>query len=448
MERTVAERRYLTDRYLRSLKPAPRRRILDVWDTALPGFGLRVYDAKDLTRHGKAGKVAFQLYSRFAGAIPARRIIGVYPMISLEEGRRIAGTWRNLIDRGVDPRVVEKAEADKAAREAALRIRHSFASVAEEFIADKLRKERSGETSARILRSTFVAAWSERLVTDITTDDVLAIINAKKRTAPEQARALLILVRRFFNWAYEQRTYGLIASPCDRLSVARLFGPLNSRSRRFNDVEIAAFWRATGRMGYPVGSVYRMLLLTGLRLNEAARMSWSEIHDDDTIVIPAARMKGRDAKAREHLVPLSSSAQEIIASLPQYRGGKYLFSVNAGLRPLTMTGQIKRDLDRRMARTLKALARRRGEDHRDVTLPGWVNHDLRRTVRSELSALRVAHDVAEAVLAHRPPGVVGTYNLHEFEDKKREALEAWAQRIADIVNPPKPAKVIKLRRRR
>ena len=113
-----------------------------------------------------------------------------------------------------------------------------------------------------------------------------------------------------------------------------------------------------------------------------------------------------------------------------------------------MTGPIKRDLDRRMLRTLKAMARRRGEDHHAVTLPNWINHDLRRVVRSGLSALRVPHNVAEAVLAHRPPGIVGTYDLHEYEDEKREALEAWAQRIASIVNPPPPAKVVKLPRRR
>ena len=71
-------------------------------------------------------------------------------------------------------------------------------------------------------------------------------------------------------------------------------------------------------MGYPVGPVYRMLLLTGLRLNEAAQLSWPEVQGD-TIIIPAARMKGRDGKAREHLVPLSSAAQEIIASLPRYQ---------------------------------------------------------------------------------------------------------------------------------
>jgi hypothetical protein len=92
-------------------------------------------------------------------------------------------------------------------------------------------------------------------------------------------------------------------------------------------------------------------------------------------------MKGLEGKAREHLVPLSSAAQEIIASVPRIKNGPFLFSLSAGKRPLAVTGPVKRDLDRRMLRTLKAMARRRGEDHHAVDLPKWVNHDLRRTVR-------------------------------------------------------------------
>ena len=158
-------------------------------------------------------------------------------------------------------------------------------------------------------------------------------------------------------------------------------------------------------------------------------------------------MKGKNGRAREHLVPLSSAAQEIIASLPHIKNGPFLFSFKAGKRPLAMASSIKRDLDKRMLRTLKAMARRRGEDHHAVTLPGWTNHDLRRVVRSGLSALRVPHNVAEAVLAHSPRGIVGTYDTHEYLDEKAEALEVWAKRIAFIVNPV-PAKVIKLRGRR
>jgi integrase len=259
----------------------------------------------------------------------------------------------------------------------------------------------------------------------------------------------LVLIRRFFNWCLDQHTFGLDRSPCDRLKPNSIIGPVPKRNRRLNDAELFAFWRATGRMQYPLGPVYRMLLLTGLRLNEAAQLSWPELNGD-IIIVPPERMKAKDGKAVEHLVPLSSAAREIVASLPRVKNGPYLFSLSGGKRPLTMNGPIKADLDRRMLRTLKALARRRGEDHAGVTLPPWVNHDLRRTVRSGLSALRVPHNVAEAVLAHRQGGVVGTYDVHEYQDEKAEALEAWARRLASIVNPEPatPAKVVRMRGRR
>jgi integrase len=285
-----------------------------------------------------------------------------------------------------------------------VRIKHSFTVAAEAFITAKLEKERSGKVAERDLCGVFIPAWGERPVSEITKTDVLEIILTKKRTAPQMARALLVLIKRFFGWVVDQQIYGLSTSPCEGLLATKLIGELQSRSRRLTDAEIFAFWRATERMKYPTGPVYRMLLLTGLRLNEAAQISWPEVQGN-VITIPASRMKGREGKAREHLVPLSSAAQEVIASLPRIKNGPYLFSQRAGKRSLTMTGPIKADLDRRMLRTLKAMARCRGEDHHAVDLPEWVNHDLRRTVRSGLSALRVPHNVAEAILAHRPPGI-------------------------------------------
>jgi integrase len=448
----MADRKLITDRLLKSLPPAPRGQRVELFDSRVPGFGIRVGDIVDAdpSRRGKAGKISFILYARFsAGAAPTRRVIGTYGAVSLEAARHTAGEWRSLIDKGIDPAVVEAEAREKAERERALRIKHSFAAVAETFIADKLSQERSGKAVERDFRNVFIAAWGDRPVTEITKFDVLAIINAKKRTAPQNARSLLIMVKRFYNWAIDQHEYGLTTSPCDRLSRAKIIGEPIPRSRRLTAAELFAFWRATGRMKSPIGPAYRMLLLTGLRLNECAKISWPEVHGDH-LIIPAERMKGKNGRAREHLVPLSSTAQEVLASLPRYRSARYLFSFSAGDRPVAMASPAKRDLDRRMLRTLKAMARRRGEDHHAVTLPNWTNHDLRRVVRSGLSQLRVPHNVAEAVLAHKPPGIVGVYDTHEYLDEKREALEAWAQRLKSIVNPvpAAPAKVVKLSRRR
>jgi integrase len=202
-----------------------------------------------------------------------------------------AGEWRSLIAKGIDP-AVEKANREKEAREASLRVKHSFAAVAETFIADKLAQERDGKDAERVLRTNFVAAWADRPIGDITALDVLEIINRTKRRAPQQARALMVLIRRFFNWACDAHVYGLDRSPCDRLSVSRIIGPEPKRNRRLSDAEIFAFWRATERMKYPVGSVYQMLLLTGLRLNECAQLSWPEVQGD-LITIPASRMKAK-----------------------------------------------------------------------------------------------------------------------------------------------------------
>ena len=56
-------------------------------------------------------------------------------------------------------------------------------------------------------------------------------------------------------------------------------------------------------------------------------------------------------------------------------------------------------------------------------------------------------NVAQAVVGNRPPGIVGVYEVHQYADEKREALELWA--LAKITNPvPAPAKVVKLARRR
>ena len=96
-----------------------------------------------------------------------------------------------------------------------------------------------------------------------------------------------------------------------------------------------------------------------------------------------------------------------------------------------------------MLRTLKAMARKRGDDPRKVKLEHWQNHDLRRVVRSGLSKLKVVDEVAEAVLAHSRKGIQGVYDKHDYFDEKKEALTLWAGRLRDIVSPP-PANVVKL----
>jgi integrase len=195
------------------------------------------------------------------------------------------------------------------------------------------------------------------------------------------------------------------------------------------DDQIRACWAAWERQGWPGGEFQKLLLVTGQRRGEVAGARWDEIDLGDRLwMIPKDRMKS----GRAHAVPLSTLAVEIIDRLPRTTA-PFLFP---GRRPgveaaIGCFGQIKHKTD--------ALIREAGHG-----LPRWTFHDLRRTCRSGLSRLRVPSEVAEAVLAHVFPGVVGTYDRHSYIDEKREALERWAGLLRDIIDPSR--KVVALRR--
>jgi hypothetical protein len=63
----------------------------------------------------------------------------------------------------------------------------------------------------------------------------------------------------------------------------------------------------------------------------------------------------------------------------------------------------------------------------------FVIHDLRRTVRTRLSSLRVADAVAEMVIGHGRKGMQRTYDQHTYLPEMREALDGWAVLLRSIV---------------
>jgi integrase len=362
-----------------------------------------------------------------------RRTLGSYGELTLAEARDKARKWLALIERGIDPQQEQEQE-----RRAAERARqNSFAAVAEDFIREKLPSERKGREVERDIRREFIPAWGKLPITQITPRDIRDLIKAKAQTAKPQARNLLGYAKRLFDWAVDQDSYGLEISPAAALKPSKVVGEKVSGDRILSDAELFALWRAAMRMPYPVGPVYRMLMLTALRLNEVADAHRSEFElAAKTWVIPKERMKGKNGKARAFAVPLTDEMLAILEKLPRYKRGDFLFSTTFGASPVWMSSKAKARIDVRMLRTLRALARQRGEDPARVTLPPWINHDIRRSVRSQLSRLKVTEEAREAVLAHVRPGIKGTYDLHDYFDEKREALEMWGAQLRSIVAPP------------
>jgi integrase len=258
------------------------------------------------------------------------------------------------------------------------------------------------------------------------------------------------LVRRLFNWAIGTDDYGLESNPCDRLDQGDVIGERESRDRVMSDDEIRALWAVTERLGYPYGPLYRLLLLTGLRLNEACGATWNEIDlDKREWTVPAARMKKVKGGAKPHLVPLTDAMVGTLKALPRFERGKHLFSNSFGGHPLKpnhfsdIKARLNRELEKELGLPKAAMDSREDDDERNPL--AWVNHDLRRTVRTRLSRLKIADEVREAVLAHVRPGIKKVYDLYEYDAEKREALELWNAALRDLVMP-RPENVVSIRK--
>jgi len=170
-------------------------------------------------------------------------------------------------------------------------------------------------------------------------------------------------------------------------------------------------------------------MLTGARRSEVADARWSEIDLKKKLwSIPPERMKANAA----HIVPLSDAAMAVLMSLPHLQRGDYLFSTTLGVKPVNSFDKAKKRLDAAMMQLLD-------------DFPDFVVHDLRRTVRTGLSAIPNVSDlVRELVIGHTKPGLHKVYDQYAYLDEKRFALDSWAARLRGIVSP-KADNVVELR---
>ena len=73
----------------------------------------------------------------------------------------------------------------------------------------------------------------------------------------------------------------------------------------------------------------------------------------------------------------------------------------------------------------------------DIAIEGWRLHDLRRTAKTGMQALKISSEISQRVLNHISSldPMDRVYGLYDFLDEKREALDAWAGHVAKLVAP-------------
>jgi integrase len=363
--------------------PGPKR--LDVWDTVLQCFGVRV---------SPGGRKTWFVIVR-ANDRQTRITIGTYPAVSLAEARGEAGKIIRDAQLGI---LTDRHDSP------ALTLGETIPLFIQLYAKPKNRGWKESERLLKKFQGLFVKPLGQ-----IARSDVVRVLDQIIASGtPYRANRALAALKKLMNWALDR---GMIeVNP-----ITGLKPPHRERAREvvLSDEELLSLIRAADAEGYPFGDAFKMLILTGQRRSEVAEMRWSEVDLTRNLwTIPAERAKN----GSRHDVPLSEAALKNLRSLPRFLNSDLVYTTN-GRTPISGFGRAKRRVKH------------------EAGVEDWRIHDLRRTVASGMARLGVAPHVIEKALNHKSgiiSGVAAVYNRYAYEVEKREALERWSTYISSI----------------
>jgi len=400
----LTKRRVLADRSNALAKGEP----IHLWDTELKGFGVSISPF--------TGRVSW-LVQKWQGGRDqgksSRIVIGHYPELSLEEARKEAGTIIADAYRGVD--IVARKRAVRANLG-----KDQYTLLVDAVDRYLLVHANEGsrywqENEARLTNKVVKPLGRKTRLGDLTKADLRALLDQ----CNGGKRLLFAALRHFFNWALAE---DLIAvNPLVTLPTPK---PYASRDRVLSDGtdggEIRQFWNATGELEYPLRQFFRLLLLTGQRRNEVAGMRWEEVDlEKGEWTIPKHRVKN----GKDHFVHLSSLSLATLETCNPIDAGYVLTSTRKGARkscPLNTFSDAKEKLDNKLP------------------IPPWRIHDLRRTCATGMASIGVPREITEKVLNHLSgvnSGLTGIYQRYEYLEERKQALEAWGDRLTLLLKP-------------
>ena len=336
--------------------------------------------------------------------------IGPTHTLSLAEARERATEARKLLLDGVDPL------ASKRAHFAALRAAEAkdvtFADCVKGFIKDNeaswsnAKHRREWETS--LIKYAFPVLGSLP-VAAIDTPLVLRVLKPIWGTIPESASRLRGRIENVLGWAtvHHYRSGDNPARWTGLLEHALPAVQKGEHHAAMPYAEVPAFMAKLRQQTSVPARCLELIILTGVRLDEAREATWDEVDLDNRIwTIPRERMKKGD---REHKVPLSAAALAVLREMHAIRHSDYVFPGAYAGKP------IGRNMPLRLLNSL--------------TGNGATVHGFRSSFR-DWAAERTsfAREVAEMALAHAIPSAVeAAYRRGDLFEKRRRLMDAWAE---------------------
>lgn len=393
--------RKFTTKQIESMKPETGKRV-EVPDPGMTGLYL-VMQA--------TGAKSWAVRYRHEGK-PKKLTLGRWPIMGLADAREAAGKALEAAELGGDPAAEKQAE--KANRmEALLSERDKIKTLIAEYDRRQLSSLKTRKQIMGAFNLYIIPVWGEREIQTIKRRDVITVLDEIIEDGHNTtANRLLSYLNTFFNWCMKRDV--IEASPTAAIDPQKE----KRRTRFLNDDEIRWFWAACEDAGSPWGTLGKLLLLTGQRRGEVARMTAGEINGD-VWHLSSERTKN----GQPHDVPLSPAVLEILAELgrPNDPDTYMLTTIDRAAISGFSKGKA------RIAEKMEEIA---GQE-----IPGWTWHDLRRTAATIMARLGTPVRVTEAALNHisgTGGGIVSVYQQHEYATEKREALQQLAKHVQDV----------------
>jgi integrase len=350
--------------------------------------------------------------------------LGALNSVSLSEARAKARACRKLISEGGDPIAAKRQLIITGKLEAAKAM--TFKQCAEAYIAahsagwrNAKHKQQWGNT---------LAAYAEPIigalpVQAVDTALVCKVLEPIWRTKPEMASRVRGRIESILDWA-KVRGYR------DGENPARWRGHLDILLRAQKKVarvkhhaaipyaDLPTFLVELRKRSGLAAAMLEYTILTASRTGEVIGARWSEINLHANLwTIPAARMKAE----KQHRVPLSDRAVEILRTLP--RDGDRVFGLG----------------DKAMWKLLVRMGR-----------GGTTVHGFRSTFRdwaAECTAF--PREAIEAALAHALGDQTETaYFRSDLFERRQQLMAAWAAYCCTPSQPRQAADIVTLRRGR
>jgi integrase len=333
--------------------------------------------------------------------------LGSYPDVTLKAARETAAEMRSLRAAGRDPLQVRRAERQQRAGGV------TFAEAAAAYIAahePSWRNPKHRQQWSNTLATYVLPSLGSVPVADIETSHVTRVLEPIWLAKTETATRVRQRVEAILDWAAARglRTGENPARWRGHLDKL-LARPTRVRTVRHHPAlpyaELPAFMlELEGQKGVAARAL-TFCILTAARTGEVIGALWSEI-DGDVWTIPGTRMKS----GREHRVPLSLPAQQIIEELRALSADAdgFVFPGGRGTKPLSNMA---------MAAVLKRMGR-----------GGITAHGFRSSFRDwARESTNFPREVAETSLAHiLKDKVEAAYARGDLLDKRRELMAAWA----------------------